>query len=333
MRKNKKTLLIWFMFIFVVLLSSCAEVSQKDETITDVEAPEEDMEYVVKPVVGDVYISSVYNQVATDLDIKSVEPNSDAERYQNPNALAQRVLEWGGYSWNLTYAFSDTMDYVDFDIDFYRVGGTEKYAYVTFKKDTDQLVKAYNLPLSQGFFEAFTEDSYREITDSIIDTFCDMPLENMTKEEYTTYTVYGDNLVEGGHTQAGFYVTQEGEKATFRLTSYYEKLEDKYTTLKHVVVEYNSYDDVVIEVYDIDTEGLANFLKKQDVSVVKDFSNHMENQMHAKGYEFISAEAPSLVWYEKNGEYCSRFMGSVEYKTSEGNENTILADFIMKYQK
>ena len=50
------------------------------------------MEYVVKPVVGDVYISSVYNQVATDLDIKSVEPNSDAERYQNPNALAQRVL-------------------------------------------------------------------------------------------------------------------------------------------------------------------------------------------------------------------------------------------------
>ena len=92
MRKNKKTLLIWFMLIFVVLLSSCAEASQKNETITDVEAPEEDMEYVVKPVVGDVYISSVYNQVATDLDIKSVEPNSDAERYQNPNALAQRVL-------------------------------------------------------------------------------------------------------------------------------------------------------------------------------------------------------------------------------------------------
>lgn len=333
MRKNKKTLLIWFMLIFVVLLSSCAEVSQKNETITDVEAPEEDMEYVAKPVVGDIYISSVYDQVATDLDIKSIDPNSDTERYQNPNALEQRVLSWGEYSWNLTYAFSDTMDYVDFDIDFYRVGGTEKYAYVTFKKDTNQLVKAYNLPLSHGFFEAFTEDSYREITDSIIDTFCDMPLEDMTKEEYTTYTVYGDDFVEGGHTQEGFYVTQEREEATFRLTSYYEKLEDKYTTLKHVVVEYNSYDDVVIEVYDIDTEGLANFLKKQDVSVEKDFSIHMENQMRAKGYEFVSAMTPSLIWYEKDGEYCSRFMGSVEYKTSEGKENTILADFIMKYQK
>ena len=118
MRKYKRTLLIWVVLILIVLLSCCTESGQES-------------------VAGDIYISPLYAQEAADLDIKSIAPNSDAERYQNPNALVQRVLKWGEYSWNLTYAFSDTVNYVDFDIDYYKVDGTEKYAFVTFKKDTD----------------------------------------------------------------------------------------------------------------------------------------------------------------------------------------------------
>ena len=146
--------------------------------------------------VGTLYLSS---PVDGNISLLEGLPESelDGGTYQDPNAEQRKTITWRDHVWELEYDCSSKMNKAEFDIDVYKVVGGKEHQNVTFRKDTGELVRAFRLSADIPITE-LTEQEYYDIVDSLIETFTDMSLDSMQRQDVTTYAVQSYEMQENG---------------------------------------------------------------------------------------------------------------------------------------
>lgn len=277
---------------------------------------------------GTVYVGDIFDATATAFqEMDSI--TLSGEEYQDPDAVMHRQLTWGDYVWELEYDCSCDMTVLDFEIDVYTVVGAPDYCNVTFKKDTDEVIRIFRIPTDIKI-QGMDKEEYDTIVTSVIDSFSDISLDSLTRKDHTTHTISSENGVSGGNVKDGFYLPAENEEVSFYTTYYEERLSENYRSVKHAVVELDSQGGLFVEIYDIDTTDVSDFLREQTVSLEENFSVFAKKQIESSGYEFDAVHCGTVEIFSKNGKIYVDIIATIHYLEAS-KEHFTVGNFIVEY--